>query len=89
MDNKFISGLDYPNIAQRRHFVVNYLNEMSQLVDYELDESEDGVDCVDNVLMETEYCLLVLLIFFALLMLKDRKKFAEMGMSVLADPHVS
>lgn len=48
----FVSELDYPSAATRRHIVAAYMEETSRLVDFALDPD---VDSVEHVLMESTF----------------------------------
>lgn len=78
MKNKFKSDVPFPNAEERRHFIRAYLEEMKVLNKFELDESDDGLDNVENIVMEADYFIMADHLFGFLMMLKGT--FAKAGL---------
>ncbi|KAI1299618.1 Choline/ethanolamine kinase [Halotydeus destructor] len=80
----FKSGQDYPTLDERKHFIRAYNDEIRRLGAYKLDEAENGLDNVDEMLMESLFFNLLFSIFSRFLMASDTDKFEAMGFDIFA-----
>jgi len=87
--NKFKSGLDFPTIEERLHFIRAYKDEVREMNAYELDESENGLDSDTNMLIEADYYVLAFSMFFMLMIVGDYQKFMSSGWEKLFNIFVS
>ena len=51
---KFLSGYEYPDVADRRLFIQAYQEDMRRS-GFHSDWDEDGIDSIDHILMESEF----------------------------------
>ncbi|KAI1299622.1 Choline kinase alpha [Halotydeus destructor] len=84
LHNNFKSGLEYPSIEERKHFIRAYNDEIRRSGAYDLDESENGLDNVDEMLIEAEFFVLMFSLFSRFLMTHDIDKFAAIGFDLMA-----
>ena len=89
IQNSFKSGLEFPTIEERLHFIRAYKDEIRQMDAYELDESENGTDSDTNMLIEANYYVLTFSMFFMLMIVGDYQKFEAAGWDKLFNVFVS
>jgi choline/ethanolamine kinase len=85
MQEKFRSGLPYPTVEEQLHFIRAYKEQIKLSNFYELDEGEDGVDSDHAMLVEAQFYVLAVSIFFFLMMACDYRKFEQAGWDKIFD----
>ncbi|KAI1299621.1 Choline kinase alpha [Halotydeus destructor] len=82
--SSFSSGQEYPSTEERERFIQAYNDEIRRSGAYDLDESENGLDNVDQMLMECTFFDLLFAIYSRFFIAKDVDKYIAVGVDIFS-----